>query len=373
MNILFVTFGRLSVDEGALRSIALLRATADAGHQVHVIAATADLAPHPNIQLLVANEDLPVPRRKLKLALLRAMGSKTYAVVHAVDDAVLHVGHLGKMKRTRIVYQPLRCFTGPCGQPPAWYWKWSPSHYQRVEKKILERSSIVFSSCDEMTADLKKLAEKVKVVQIEDIPSHPLFPKRDPDRHALLSCFEGNASLLIVCRVLAGRNTSELRSILLAVRKVIEKVPQAAFCFKGVDGGQAGSMAESLDIHRRCLFLSSDDHAGFLDALNVADAALFVPKTAQKYRHADIMTMLNSPALLVAVRNGAYASLLNEKNSVQVEFTATAIAEGLLRCVREPLLSFGLAAEAQTMVAQKYSFSSFKYKVRMAYHELLHV
>ena len=43
MNILFVTFGDLSIGSGAHRSLSILRALADAGHHIDVIAAGAQL------------------------------------------------------------------------------------------------------------------------------------------------------------------------------------------------------------------------------------------------------------------------------------------------------------------------------------------
>jgi len=370
MKILFVTFGQLSVGEGAIRSVALLRAIADAGNHVDVIASKSDLSLHPHVNVLAGEDERPISPRKIRLSIRRAMGRKAYDVVHAVDDAVLYFSRLGKLKKARLVYEVTRCFSGSNGVAPAWRWKWFPNHYQRLEKKVLKRASIVFSSCDEMTSDLKKLTDESRIVQIEDIPSRPLCSAHDIERHKLYGCFNGGASYLIACRVLSS-DLSQLRTILLAARKILEQVPNAAFYFKGVDENQAKPIVEKLDIQNRCRFLCPNDAAYFLSVLGVADTTLFVPNSRHKYRHADILTLLNSSSLVVAVRNGAYSSLLNEKNSIQVECTASSMAEGLLRSMQEPLLSFGIVTEAQTMVAKRYSFSSFKHKVRMAYHDLL--
>lgn len=373
MNILFATFGLLSVGEGAIRSVSLLRAMADAGHNVDVIAGGFDLCPHPNIHVLNEDQSKTRSRRKIRVSTLKALRRKRYDVVHLVDDTILYLFRSRRMKRVSIVYEAHRCFFGANGSSPAWHWRLMSKQYcQILEKRALARSSIVFSSCEELTADLRRVEESVKIVQVDDIPAHPLFPKKDPDRIQAIDALNGGARFLVVCSV-QSVNPGELRAVLMAARKVIERIPEAGFFFKGISAEQAKPVVESLDIQSRCVFLPAHETPRFLEVLAVADTALFFPRMGQRYRHPEILTLLNSPALVVAVRDGAYASLLNEKNCVQVECTATAIADGLMRGIREPLLSFGIVADAQAMIANKHSFSTFKHKVRMAYHEMLNV
>ncbi len=369
MNILFATYGRLSVGAGAIRSVSLLRALADAGHQVDVIAAGTDIESHTNVQILVAETDRPLSKQKLHKALRHTMRGRHYDAVHAVDDAIIPVTRWIKPKRTKMVYEASRCFTGTNGEPPTWFWKLFPTRCEGIEKKILRRSALVFSSCDDLTSDLRKLAGDSRVVQVEDIPAQPLFSKKDVDKAAIVSELENGVSFLVGCSVLQG-NRSELRTLLLAARKVLEKIPRAGFFFKGVPVDEAQSMAANLEIQNRCIFLPADASERFLSVLSIADAALFVPRPGCRYRHPDILTLLNSPALVVAIHEGAYSALLSDRNSYLVDYTATSIAEGLLRVVQEPLIAFGIVAEAQQLIADRYSFSSFKHKVRLAYHDL---
>ncbi len=305
----------------------------------------------------------------MRLAVLRAMAGNSYQVVHAVDEAIVHIARFGKLKKTRLVYEASRCFTGPNGNAPSWLWKLFPSHYHRKEKRILNRSAMVFSSCDDMTSDLKKLNDDIHVIQIEDIPAHPLFPRKEMDRATIAARFEGGVSFMVVCSVLPG-NRSEIRTLLLAARKVIDKNPHAGFIFNGLSDDEARSMAANLDIQGRCVFLPAEDPEQVLSALSVADAALFVPRPGCRYPDPEILTLLNSPAVIVAVHEGAYSALLTDGNSVNVDYTATSIADGLLRVIQEPLLSYGIASNAQQLIADRYSFSSFKHKIRMAYHDL---
>lgn len=369
MNVLFVTFGRLSVGAGEIRSVSMVRALADAGNQVDVIAAGIDFDAHPNIRALIGEDDHSPSRRKMRLALKRAIKNRSYQVVHAVDHAAVYAVRIVKPKKMRLVYQAARCFTGMNGEAPSLYWKLFPTCCQRMERKILRRSAMVFTSCEDLSADLGKVAGNIRLIQIEDVPAQSLFPRKESNRNVVAAQFHGGTSYLVVCCILPG-NRGELRTLLLAARKVVEKIPHAGFVFKGLAVEEARNMAANLEINERCIFVSEDDTERFHSALSVADTALFVPRPGCRYRHPEILTLLNSPALVVAIHEQAYAALLTDRNSMQVDFTATSIAEGLLRVVQEPLLSFGVIADAQQQIADHYSFSSFKHKVRMAYHDL---
>lgn len=370
MNVLFVTFRDLSLSAGASRSVSVVRALADAGHRVDVIAAKTDMGAHSNIRVLSGNQAKRYSRFGMRWVLLRAMTRNSYQVVHAVDDAVLYIAGLGRLKRAKIVYEAHRIFSGANGRVPSWHWKLFPSHYQRLEKKILRHTTLVLSSCDDLSTDLKRLDEELSIVPVADVPLQSLMPGRAVDRQELFSAFDGEVSFPVVCSVLPG-NRNELRTLLLAARKVIEKVPHAGFFFKGVSSGEAQSLASSLEIQGRCVFMDSDDPERCLAALSMSSAALFVPQPGGRYIDPEILTLLKSPALVVAVHEGAYLSVLSDQNSISVDYTATSIAEGLLRVVQEPLLTYGIVTAAHTLVAERYSYSSFKHKIRMTYRELV--
>ena len=346
MNVLFVTFGHLSVGAGNIRSVAMLRALADAGNQVDVIAAGIDCGTHPNIEMLIHTNAGRPARRTLRQGLKRAISSKSYHVVHVVDHAAIHAVRLVNIKRMHLVYQASRCFTGIHGEAPSWFWRLFPSYCRYMERRVLRRAALVFSSCEDLSADLGRMDSDIDLVEIEDVPAQPLFPKREVDRNMLPAHFDGGISFMVVCCVLPG-NRGEMRTLLLAARKVLEKMPGAGFMFKGFIPAEAEAMAANLEIHERCVFCSDGETEQFLSVLSSADAALFVPPPGSRYRHPEILTLLNSPALVVAVDEQAYAPLLNERNSLQVDYTASSIAEGLLRVVQEPLLAFGVVADAQ--------------------------
>ena len=370
MNILFVTYGELSVGSGVVRPIAIIRALAEAGHRVDIISRRSDLPDHPNVRHLEGRGDRPSRRQQLRIATIKASGKGSYDVLHAVDDAVFFAGRIAALRKIRLVYDATRSFTGAGGSLPAGLWKLFPGYCGRAEKRVLTRAKAVLTPCSTLTADLRSLVGGASTVQVEDIPVQSMFCSRSTDRNALLSRLGTTASSVIVCSILPG-NRKELRNLLMAVRKVIEAVPGAVFFFKGGAVGDAETMATNLDIGDNCSFFGHAETEEFVSSLDMADATLLFSCSDDRHVHNDVFTLLHAPAPLVAVQSPAYGELLNEQNCIQVLASSESIAEGLLQAIQEPLFSLSIATEGQQLVADKYSFSSFKHKVRMAYHDVL--
>ena len=369
MHILFVTFGDLLTTGGSLRPVSILRALADAGHRVDVIARRADIPEHPQIRILKGGGGAEQPRRRLRMAILKAAGKSGYDALHAVDDAALFVSRISRLRKRRLVYDASRCFSGPHGSPPNRLWKMVPRHLEQCEKRLLQRASAVLTACSALKADLRALDPGASLVQIEDIPAQALYRSGTDGAAGLLSRFDGKTSSVVVCSLLP-ESQKELRTLLVGVRKVIESVPDAAFFFKGGLAAEGESLAANLDIQKRCSFFRTDETREFLSALDIADAALLVPQASCRYVHSEVFTLLNAPAPLVVVQNPAYENILNEQNCIPALPSSQGIAEGLLRAIKEPLFSLSIGVEGQQLIADSYSFSSFKHKVRMAYHEV---
>jgi hypothetical protein len=369
MNILFVTFGELSIGSGAHRSLSILRALADAGHHIDVIAAGTQIPPHPNVRIITGPSDRLLPRRLLRREFTKAARKKSYQVVHVVDEAVLCLAHCMWWRRVKVVYEASRCFAGPNGIAPSWRWKLAPTYYERIEKKALQRTDLVLTSCDILSTDLERVQKDIRIVRLESVPAHALLPREEPDRNALLSRLGGSASGIVACCIRPG-NRNELRKLLLAARKVIDALPDVGFFFRGLPVDEAVTMARNLDIDGRCAFLERDETKAYYGALDIADAALFVPLPGGRYVDPEVFTALHSSSALVALQEAAYSGVLDGRNSIQVVSSAEAIAEGILRVFQEPLLALAIAVEGQQLIANHHSFSSFKHKIRMTYHEL---
>jgi glycosyltransferase involved in cell wall biosynthesis len=369
MNILFVTFGELSIESGAHHTLSILRALADAGHDIDVIAGAVRIAPHPNVHVLAAPSDRMLSRRFLRRMFKKAARKKAYQLIHVVDEAVLCLAHGMWWRRVAVVYEASRCFTGSNGTAPSWKWKLAPTHYAHIEKKALKRTDLVLTFCDLLTVDLQRLQKNARIIQLESVPAQTLLPRGETDESTLLSRFGCGVARIGVCCIRPG-NRQDIRKLLMAVRKVTDTLPDAGFFFTGLPVEEAESMARNLDIREQCVFLEDHETADYFGALDIADAVLFVPRPGDRYADPEVFTVLNSSSALVAVQETAYSGVLDERNSIQVVPTVDSIAEGILRVFQEPLLALAIAVEGQQQIANRHSFSSFKHQIRMAYHDL---
>lgn len=352
-----------------MRAAAMLRALAGAGHRVDLVAPRTDLPDHPRIRMLAGGGEKPIHRAKLRMECLHAMGHVSYDAVHAVDDAVFFAARLCRWKKIPLAYDAARCFTGKAGLGTSSPWRFFPKHFQRMEAKVLDRADIVFSPCSALTADLHGMDKCAAVVQLEDVPVQPLHAQQDTGKSTLSESLGQRPAAVVVCSLLPG-HAVDFRKLLLAARKVVDAMPEAIFFFNGERCEQAVKMAASLDIADHCHFLSPDEHESFLSALEIADAVLWVPSGESRYIDPQVYTLLHAAAPLVTIHDAAYDEVLTEKTSMRILPSSEAIAEGLLRAIKEPLFSLAVAVEGQQLVASNHTYSSFKHKVRMAYHPL---
>jgi hypothetical protein len=370
MNILFISYAAISLSKkGGVRPSVMVRALADAGHQIDLAVLSSTLPDHPNIRLLTGERGGSSSRNKLRMVCLHATGRVSYDAVHVVDEAVFFAARLCRWKKIPLVYDAGRCFGGKAGTRASGLWKLFPKYVSKMEARVLEQASTILSPCTTLTKNLIGIDPNSKVVQLEDIPIQPLCTRQEIERTSLLERFGKRPESVVVCSVLSG-HTIGLRTLLMAARKVIKAMPSTAFFFSGIMHEQAGEMAANLDISDHCIFLSADDVETFLSALGIADASLLIPQTGSRYIQPEVYTLLHANAPLVAIQNTAYDEILTEKTSVRVLPNPDSIAEGLLRVIQEPLFSLAVVHEGQQLVADRHTYSSFKHKIRMIYHQL---
>ncbi len=370
MHFLFITYGSISLGGGDNRSVALLSALADAGHSVDVIASSVDLPDHSHIRILIGSQKSPVSKRLLRIGILRATSRRRYDAMHLVDEAALFSTFIGMQRKAPVIYDARRCFSGPAGDPPSVLWKLFPTYFERLEKKLLARSAAVLTHSPRLTADLTERETRVRAVESSDVPLQSLVARRDVDHDELMQYFEDKPSCIVLFRVLSDTR-QELGKALRAARKITDSIPSASFFIRGNVDPEAAGMAASLDIHSRCVFLADRQTKEFLAALEIADASVLIPSPDGRYIHEDVYTLLRATAPLVAVQDAVHENLLNSANSIAVLSDAASIADGVLQTIHEPLFSRALAAQGQQLIADRFSYSSFKHRLRMVCNEVL--
>lgn len=370
MNILFISYTEVSLRGGRVRTVAMLRALADAGHRVDIIAPVAYFPPHPHIRVLEDEAGRnPYNRIRLGARIVSAVGRGEYDAIHAVDAAVFLGDRLGRWKKIPLVYNASRRFSGSVATGLSWNERMFPKRYRRLEQRAVAHSEAIFSPCSALSADLLALDKEAKVVQLEGVPMQSLHSREELDRNDLYQRYGIRSGPMVVCGLMPVATTT-LRNLFISLRKVVDALPDVTFFFRGGKGGQAEKMATNLDISDQCIFLPASDADQFLSVLSVADAALMIPRANSRYMHSIVYTLLQSGTPLVAVQDAAYDEVLTDKTAVRVLDESDAIAEGLLRVIQEPLFSLAIAMGAQQVVAERYTYSSYKHKVRMTCHQV---
>ncbi|NNJ70880.1 MAG: glycosyltransferase, partial [Kiritimatiellales bacterium] len=294
---------------------------------------------------------------------------RSYDAVHAVDEVALFAAFIGIHRKAPVMYHARRCFSGPAGYPPSVLWKIFPAYFGRLEKKVLVRSSAVFSHSPRLSLDLKERHGRVRTFEFNDVPLQSLVANNTDEPHQLKKYFEVAPSHIVVFRVLSDTR-KELGKTMRAVRKIADAVPATAFFIIGQTGPDAENMAASLDVKNRCAFLEQRQTEEFLAALDVADVSVLLPDPDGRYVHEDVYTLLRAAVPLVAVKDAVYDDLLNSGNSIAVLSDAASIADGVVQAIQEPLFSRSLAAQGQQLIADRFSYSSFRHKFRMACNEV---
>lgn len=366
MKILFISYTAVSLKHGSVRSVAMVQALAEAGHHVDVLAPSVVLPSHSNIKILWAETGRNCCRNRLRWAGVRAVFKGSYDVIHACDSSVFFIERLCRWKKIPFVYDAVRRFSGAVARVSSRWAKLFPDYLSRQESIVLERAKFVFSTCPVLTHDLESASRKACVVTLPDIPMQPLYGLVEVEKDRLLNLFGVRPGAVVVCHVLPQSPTG-IRELLIAAHKVIDLFPDTVFFFKGARKAVASKMAKNLDIMDHCVFMDAGDSTTFLAALEMATIVVFGTQTG-RYIQSEVYTLLNSPAVLVAVHDGAYKELLTDERSLLVA-GSDALAGGIIQAIKEPLFSAAVATEAQQLMRSSYTYSSFKHKVRMIYHD----
>lgn len=159
--------------------------------------------------------------------------------------------------------------------------------------------------------------------------------------------------------------------LLRAAQRIAKSVDGVKVIFVGGESDQIARMeklARSLDLAETCLFVGEQPMSR-IPAYISAATVLVSPHLRSSYPVSKLFTYMQSGKPIVATRIPAHLDVLDESCSILVVPQAEAIADGVLRALREPLLAQGLGIEAMARVGAKYSLSSFRHRVRSVYQQ----
>lgn len=362
MRVLFISLHSLNGHQPwARRSLNIIQALADAGNTVTV------LAPQ---QALEVSSDRVVLRplcgsafpdfRLLSFwdAFVKAsvilLGKKVDAV-HFAGSAVFLYTLLKAVCRAPVVYDVWRS-AADNHRDGRWY------HVlrERLEKAVLRRMDTITCSCPMLEEEFARQKEISRVCLLENAVSAAHSAQSDLGQHP------------VVVYEHPGRDVSSIAQVLRIGAKLRERLPDVRFIIctelnphwrKLVD------LMERLELREHCQlrpFGSTAEQASLLASASV----LLLPESRGGYVDERIIRYMQSGTPIVATRIKSYTQFLSPSCAVLTAVGVDDLAEGLARVLYEPLLSAGMAREAQAYAVAHFTRSSFNRKVRAVYNEL---
>ena len=294
-----------------------------------------------------------------------------YDVVHVVQSSTWFAGCLKWIFRIKLVcdiYGPLRETlrdTTSILSRPFLPWK------EALSRKTLRAADLIIARSAGMAISLGKDFSKVHIAQIEDAPLAASFQSDLEGADAFRKKYDvGHVPVILYA---GGFDSAQgVDMFLRAAPRIRKGFPDVCFLLVGGLADQVAKMrklAESLDILDNCLFTGKRPMSE-VPAYMTAASVLVSPHLRTPYPVSKIFTYMQSGKPIVATRVAAHTEVLDETCAILVAQQADALAEGVLRALREPLLSKALGVEAMSRVAAQYGVSSFKHKLRVAYQAI---
>ena len=210
------------------------------------------------------------------------------------------------------------------------------------------------------------------VVIIEDAPLQISFQSDDEGASRLREEF-GIGMEHVVVYTGSFAEDQGVEMLVRAARQVAQRFTHVRFLFVGGNPSEIDKMqylADSLDMGERCLFAGIRPVQD-IPAFMTLSGVLVSPRLSGGTSVTKLLTYMQSGKPIVATRIPAHTLLLDDSCAVLVRPQSENLAVGIMRVLQEPLIATGMGKDALARVAEHYSLSSFKHKIRRAYQDLL--
>lgn len=363
MRILFISFHSVSGDQPwARRSFNIIQALCDAGNELTVLAPQKKLALGLQKAELIPLVNVPVRGFRI-LTLLHAffksivlLGSKKIEAVHFAGSAVCLYAFLPLIFRARIVYDVWRSAEVESdGSRPAWV----QSLRSRLERAVLKNMDTITCASPMIEEELLAAVDPSRVRLIENA-----LNKSNPT-----ACDLGDRPVIVYEH--EGRRPAGLAQVLRVMAKVRERVPNARMiiCSDSVRMRKVDDLVARLELQRCCTFVPFGD-SSIQSSLISSASVLLLPEGRGAYADERMIRYMQSGTPIVATRIRSHRQFLEESRAIMTAVGVDDLADGITRALREPLLSAGMAREAQSYAVAHFTRSGFNRKVRAVYSEL---
>jgi glycosyltransferase involved in cell wall biosynthesis len=292
--------------------------------------------------------------------------TRSYDVIHAVEEAVFPAVLLRGAARARVVYD----MDSMLGDQLLAKWQFLrplARLLRGVERATIRRVDAIFAVCRDLADHAAAEAPNVPVFLIEDV-ALPSEPTRVPAERLRESLGIRGTLALYVGNLQRYQGVDQLVNAMALV-------PPERDVTLVLIGGAASDIArirglvKKLNLQRRVLLLGPRPVAHLSNYLAQADV-LVSPRLRGNNTPMKVYSYMQSGTAILGTRIRSHTQVLDESCAYLVDATPTALAQGLSVLARDAHLRTRLGATAHLRANESYSVDAFREKVRVAYQSL---
>jgi glycosyltransferase involved in cell wall biosynthesis len=302
-------------------------------------------------------------------ALWLRLRRERYYCVHAVEEAAFPAVVLGRHYGVPVIYDMQSSLPEQMAKYRALRGRSVQALLRRCEAWLLRRADAVVSSA----GLLQKVAETSPDTLVREwhFPSAPVAPSAGTDS-ALRAELEIPAGVPVVVYAGTFEPYQGLSTLLAAVSRVVEAVPDAVFVLVGGEGEPADEIrreAVRLKLTDRIRLLGRKPRTEIPRYLAMADL-LVSPRCYGDNLPLKVFDYLAAGRPIVATDLPAHRALLDESRAVLTEPTAAGLAGAITDLLRDRPRAAQLASSARAYAASNLGWRRFVATVNAVYEEI---
>jgi glycosyltransferase involved in cell wall biosynthesis len=294
-----------------------------------------------------------------------------YDVIHAVEESAFFAVWFKKLFGCKLIYDMDSHISDQLRYSGSALYRPFIPLAEHLERTAMRNSEFVLTVCRSLSQEVESAVPGARIVQIEDAPLQQSFQEDFEGARRLRQ--ELNLGDAPVAMYTGNFENYQGVELLLKAMSIVRRARTDVHgVFVGGEPEQIARMTEiarSLDLLTSCIFTGKrpmEDMPAFMSMASV----LVSPRTRGTNTALKIYTYMQSGRPIVATRLATHTQVLDDECAILVQPQPDDVAAGILRAIKEPLLADALGREAKARVAARYSLSSFKDKVRLAYQGL---
>ena len=306
------------------------------------------------------------------LKAIQLLLGKHYDVIHSHEEASFFGMFLAWIFRTRHLYDMHSLLSKQMGNFDFGNKPVFIKIFRALETMVLKTCDAVITVGPDLERFVKAIGSEIRVVMIENIALQAYQTAVQPDDIEQLKNRLGLDGRLPIVYTGTYEQYQGLAMALECVDLVAKQFPEVIFIFVGAKNQQAREwteIAQSMNLQEHVMFLDVVPPAESMVYLAYA-TILISPRLDGTTTPLKIYSYLHANRPIVATNITAHTQVLSPETAVLVEPNTDALADGILRLLRDPEFAACIAKNAYDLAEEKFSHKDYISKVNQIYQSL---